>query len=144
MTEISFRAWDKEQNEWLGADAWFVRSDKSILVVWPKVEKGMEVSVGFDTLDESRIALTRYIGRKDKNGKNIFEGDIVIGFGTKGIVEYFNDLTWDGSGSAHPGFYCKEWFEYKEESELSFHYGFDNCEIIGNIYENKELIEGKV
>lgn len=57
MREIKFRAWDKQHQEWLGADAWFVRSSNAVLVAWLEVKKGSEVSVHMEALGPDRIAL---------------------------------------------------------------------------------------
>ncbi len=84
----------------------------------------------------------QYIGRQDINNKDIYEGDIIDNeMNSQGIVEFFTNLNWDGGGSIHSGFYIKEWFEYKDECCLSYHDGFDECEIIGNKHENPELLE---
>ena len=84
----------------------------------------------------------QFIGRKDIDNKEIYEGDIVINEQySQGFVEFFNKLHWDGGGSIHSGFYVKEWFEYKDEGGLSYHDGFENCKIQGNIFDNSELLK---
>ena len=86
--------------------------------------------------------LSQFIGLKDKNGKEIYEGDIIFSNQcNKGVVKWFNKLVWDGSGSLHPGFYCNEWFDYLKDNDMNFHSGFDDAEVIGNIYENPELLK---
>lgn len=77
-------------------------------------------------------ALGQYTGLKDKNGSKIFEGDIVKknvnGKELKGLVEY-KDCAFgvrtdnDGSGL----FLCF----------------FNECEVIGNIHDNPELLGGE-
>lgn len=91
----------------------------------------------FDMADGD-LELMEYIGRKDNTGTKIFEGDILE---DGAVVEYFDDLHWDSGGSAHPGFYCRKWFEYGEVGELSYHYGFDDCRVIGNKFQNPELVK---
>lgn len=70
----------------------------------------------------------QFTGLLDKNGKEIYEGDVVkrIGFGvTRGSIEYFMAS-----------------FMLKATSTDRLHgLEFGDLEIIGNIYENPELME---
>lgn len=74
----------------------------------------------------------QYIGLKDRNGINIFEGDIVkrVWFGKMSIYQivYDNDLA-SFIGQAGVRF-------------TTFDYGPTEFEVIGNIYDNPELLGG--
>lgn len=87
--------------------------------------------------------ITQFTGLRDKNGTEIYEGDIVVSeyscshLGEKGIVT-FNTNNFAGIPAFH---LCDE----KGES-CQYYYGMcadDQCEIIGNVYENPELITGE-
>ena len=77
------------------------------------------------------VILMQSTGLKDKNGKEIFEGDIL---GTKdglldGVVEYRSDL----------GMWTNSLIRYNNFERLCS--VASDREIIGNIYENPELLE---
>lgn len=72
--------------------------------------------------------LGQYTGLKDKNGKKIFEGDIVL---------------INGKHTDEVIFECGCFLMKKQLYNYEFTYqNFHNLEVIGNIYENKELLEG--
>ena len=65
----------------------------------------------------------QYTGLKDKNGKEIYEGDILLD-DAKIPLECFYD---NGKFMAGISYASQEWFS--------------ECEIVGNIFENKDLLE---
>jgi uncharacterized phage protein (TIGR01671 family) len=94
-------------------------------------------------VDKSR-QLMQYTGLKDKNGKEIYEGDIVrrggesIPEGEWGIVEY----TGCSFGLNREIFIKKtggaQFIDYPEQY---FDNDFNWCEVIGNIFENPEFLK---
>ena len=80
----------------------------------------------------------QYTGLKDKNGKEIYEGDIIFIKGEtklldiKGKVEYSNTFA---------QFIITNTGSIVNETEPLGDYEEENIEVIGNIYDNPELLE---
>lgn len=83
-----------------------------------------------DFLNDDRYIVTQYTGLKDINGVEIYEGDIVNHFYRYyvGMDEVSEEM---------------EVVEIKDLTHLPFDLSTIGCEAIGNIYENKELLEVK-
>lgn len=77
------------------------------------------------------IVLMQSTGFTDKNGKEIFEGDIIDSYdvGLSGIIEFRSDL----------GAFVSTLIEYNNFERLCN--VANSTQIIGNIYENPELLE---
>ncbi|HHR2534335.1 hypothetical protein DS773_12280 [Listeria monocytogenes] len=90
------------------------------------------------------VVLMQYTGLKDKNGKKIFEGDIVA-FSEDDFhvfnsqVEYFSEDGYPAFDIKVPSTY---YFDSNVFSEVSMS-GLYEIEVIGNIHENPELLEEK-
>lgn len=122
MREIKFRAWAR-RGEWEedGEHQKFIMLGADVLAF----EEFAPISELLGDVDDD-FYLMQYTGLKDKNGKEIYEGDIVASKGTM------------LSG--------RNWEETKEvRFNPDFGYGlYDShifSEVIGNIYENPELIK---
>ena len=133
MREIKFRAWDKEKKTMI---------EVSKLNLSPGSEWSDCADCGLHVgINPTRFELMQYTGLKDKNGKEIHEGDIVQ---MNPDDDDWNDIVvfWCGrfelkSYTDHPrpvtNCQLADWCQDSDNP----------CIIIGNIYENPELLEDK-
>ena len=100
---------------------------------WGEVVMGSDAiqygqgNVYFNNTAIDSDTIGQYTGLKDKNGKEIYEGDIVTGAFCTGMVEYW-DKGWGGYVVTSDG---DDW-----DGMLA---DFDDIEVIGNIHENPEV-----
>lgn len=128
MRENKFRAWDKKHNRWVVCN---MHIDGSGLLFYQFGDECRMV----DNPEDWEIVW--YTGLKDKNGKEIYEGDIL----SHGGDNHNGVVVWDDDFGV-PGFHVKE-SALKEEKGFKRTHGLPPStapmEVIGNIYENPKL-----
>lgn len=127
--EISFRAWHKKEKIIIIIDAVFFTDNHYI----GHTDNGYH---GSGSLDD--IELLQCTGLKDKNGKLIFEGDIVKTL--HGNFEVFWREKFASFAIRKPD-KPSEWIDLLHAPGKEYQVGnMESFEIIGNIYENPELL----
>ena len=110
MREIKYKAWDMKKKEW---------------VIKPTTLQDLVAEEYYPADWVDKVIWVEYTGLKDKNGKPIFEGD-VLSPNTEDDKSKLEVRFEEGA------FVTSFGTNIKEVSKL--------CEVIGNIYENKDLL----
>ena len=139
MREIKFRAWDKKHS-YMDDEFWIdsrgnIYDRARITYDTPNTE--------VEQAKDDRFILMQYTGLNDINGVEIYEGDIVTATWYDDIVIMQLSLT--GKVQYHSGWLAFViWDEQRKTMSEINGCGFRDWEIevIGNIYESPELLEG--
>ena len=120
MREIKFRAWDVLNNKMLN---W---GDIFHLPAW-------EIFPG--TPEQRPFNIMQYTGLQDRNGREIYEGDIIE------FLENESGETWTAKIV-----FENLAFKALDVEDGGYEYDFDDLteiEVIGNIYENPEILKDR-
>ncbi|NPU86292.1 MAG: hypothetical protein HPY65_17570 [Syntrophaceae bacterium] len=127
MREIKFRAWDKTNKRSIDLKNSAIDPLSGEII-------GAHDPDEFYLFDSCDYDLMQYTSLKDKNGKEIYEGDIVNGAGEYCVEK--KPVIWSRSG-----WYAG--YEDKEKTNITSLCALDDIEVIGNIYENPEYINNQ-
>ncbi|GAB7387413.1 YopX family protein [Bacillaceae bacterium] len=109
MREIKFRVWHKPSKT---------------MFDWEKVKNNT-----FRIVEDDQLSVMQYTGLKDRNGKEIYEGDIVSDeYGNVAPIEWVQEI-------------AQFLVMYESEPQEIGEWCTNAFEVIGNIYENPELLE---
>ena len=140
MREIKFRGYDNENKCWRFGN--LARLQEGIRKFWAIICENLEDS-GFDRFYiHNEKSIGQYTGLKDKNGVDIFEGDLLQSFYDDGEI---HEVIWHEESAS---FRVATYLDNRHGGSFAELFFMDdiheNCnKIIGNIYENTELLEYK-
>ncbi|WP_173214387.1 MULTISPECIES: YopX family protein [unclassified Streptococcus] len=136
-----FRVWDSVEKKFV--EHFFI-TDNGLIC---NMEKPTSDSKLLIPIEKSELILMQSTGLKDKNGVEIFEGDVVSrNSGMPSVVKFGKWIYEEDFGYKikNIGFHLNsscdddEWFQAMDYEDIR-----KNYEVIGNIYENPELLEDK-
>ena len=125
--EIKFRVWCNRTKEWLKYDEYGILANGKLIARSEYNEVGSQKAYTENSRVDATVSF--WTGLKDKNGKEIYEGDIL----SMHNGQYNSQVVWDTDRyiADHIG-------NGGSESITTF---IEDLEIIGNIYENPELLK---
>lgn len=130
MKKIRFRAWDVKRKEMFFVDAMVFNLSHEAYRVWKNIcepEGGLEI-------DPKTGVLMQNTGLNDKNGVEIYESDIITY-----NVDGTNENTWKNKIIFENGCLIIE----NEDCPPIMDDNIYKIEIIGNVYENPKMLEGR-
>ena len=131
--EIKFRAWDEKYRKMIFTGFHLLGEVMAFGGIEEYLFETQKEKDGLPTIERwNDIIIMQYTGLYDKNGKEIYEGDIIIYEDRKWLVEWSNDR-WDMRNGNY-------YIRYDDEADDPGFTNWNKAEIIGNIYENPELI----
>lgn len=139
--EIKFRVWDSKAGHFWkdgnsGEDGYDWNEDWLCITLDGKIAIFDTEPYGGESEEQDRFIIQQYTGLKDKNDKEIYEGDILLGRFILDKVEdhIFLSLTEDEKETQSIVFVVDDIF-YPYTNQIP-----EDLEVIGNIYENPELL----
>lgn len=138
MRDIKFRAWDTKKNQMIlnVFDRPLYLEFSGFLHEWSAKKTALVRASNYP----EEIVLMQFTGLKDKNGKEIWEGDVVlVSHSTTGIPLYKGVVTFEEK-FARFGIKTNGG-SYLEMFGFSMFDGDPYAKVLGNIYENPELLK---
>ncbi|WP_354632621.1 YopX family protein [Levilactobacillus brevis] len=131
-----FRVWDETQHKMLQVDCIEFIDGKAYWVEASPADGNVQGGNDGPVGDNSQLKLEQYTGLKDANGKEIYEGDIVKSSYKYAQPKISQVIMEDGNS-----YILGEDLATGNEMLVSDH--INEIEVIGNMYENLELLEAQ-
>lgn len=133
--DIKFRFWDGTSGNmamcYQDERGYFKYPSSGFLLEFHQAWAEARATEGYD----KPKSLMQYTGFRDKNGVDIYEGDILLLRNSRGQISNYQEVYWDSDVAA---------FNWRTANDDSWPDGFtgfhDDYEVIGNIYKHPELL----
>lgn len=123
MRAIKFRGFNRKNNQWL--TGFYLQNRGAHFVCSDEFAQGKL----WDDYEVNPETVGQYTGLNDKNGKEIYEGDII----THGSKRILYTVVWNDTGLTAK--------QNGSSSYAGLTYWQPNIEVLGNIHDNPELIK---
>lgn len=134
MREIKFRAWDKRRAKFHNSGNLHIEVSPQGTLCW---SFGMEMCEPLIGKERDKWVLMQYTGLKDKNGVEIYEGDIIDTFHKKYPKQYPDNFYPNGTPAREV-----KWIVGQHHNGWNIYAGKNSqYEVIGNVWENPELLK---
>lgn len=142
MREILFKAKRVDNGEWIEGSLIDLDIDSGYCYIVPPYKQASTLSIGFLITDGMELVipetLCQFTGLCDKNGKKIWENDILMAY----LDEFYpEDATYETIEWGVAGWVTHE--ANSIDSQYLDEFDAEYFEVVGNIFDNKELLQGE-
>lgn len=149
MEEILFKGKRIDNGEWVDGN-YYESKISGCFILSPKIKvrkkDGVVVNDSFEVAKVIPESVGQYTGLTDKNGKKIFEGDIIsaitldTGKERRAVVCFSNFID-ENNGDEYIGFFIEFDGIKTTITQLTMEECKNRIEVIGNIHDNQELLK---